>query len=208
MSTPITSDTNIINVNNSLNTILLSYVTKGVIITFDLPDLDNLPSEPTLSVFLYEIHEDLRLRTGQSRTSSVPDKTTNAVTISPGWVNVNCNYLITYWDSTQGGGGGDSPASAPDNQAIKVMNQVVNALVNNRTLPGLTGSYTRMIAPKDELNSLGNFWQSLGNKPRLSLYASVTVPITLSAAVPVTAVGVLTTEADLEQGVTQKIKAS
>jgi len=207
VTTQIASDTNIIQVNTSLNTILKDYVTDGVDISFALPDPDTVPVTPTLSVFLYEIHEDLRLRTGQSRTSSTPDNK-NSVTISPGWVNVNCNYLITYWGPTDKTADPASPGSTPDNQAIQIMNQVVNALVNNRTLPGLTGSYTRMIAPKDELNSLGNFWQSLGNKPRLSLYASVTVPITLSAAVPVTAVGVLTTEADLEQGVTQKIKAS
>jgi len=203
----IASDKNIINVNTALSTILGNYVDDGVGITFDLPNLDNLPTSPTLSVFLYEIHEDLRLRTGQSR-SLTSDSTTGAVTIAPGWVNVNCNYLITYWDSTASSSDSDSPGSLPDNQAIEVMNQVVNALVNNRTLPGLSGSYTRMIAPKDELNSLGNFWQSLGNKPRLSLYASVTVPLMLSAAVPVPAVGVLTTEADLGQNVSKPGKTS
>jgi hypothetical protein len=34
--------------------------------------------------------------------------------------------------------------------------------------------------PKENLNSLGNFWQSLGNRPRLSLNYCVTVPISLS----------------------------
>ncbi|ANB72015.1 DUF4255 domain-containing protein [Paraburkholderia phytofirmans] len=197
MTAAIQSSTAIIDVNNALNTALTNYVDDGVKITFDLPDLDNLPSDPTVSVFLYEIHEDLQLRMSQARAQSRdPDK--NVVTISPAWVNVSCNYLITYWDPQQTTSGVGSPGSAPDNQAIKVMNQVVNALINNRQLAGIPGAYTRMIPPKDELNSLGNFWQALGNRPRLSLHASVTVPVSLTDRNE-TAPGVLTTESNIEQ---------
>ncbi|CAE6748964.1 Pvc16 family protein [Paraburkholderia domus] len=197
MTAAIQSSTAIIDVNNALSTALTSYVDDGVKVTFDLPDLDNLPSDPTVSVFLYEIHEDLQLRTSQVRTNS-RDSGTNVVTISPGWVNVSCNYLITYWDPERTTSGVGSPGSAPNNQAIMVMNQVVNALINNRQLGDIPGAYTRMIPPKDELNSLGNFWQSLGNRPRLSLHASVTVPVSLTDKKD-TAMGVLTTEADMEQ---------
>src|ERR1700759_1622825 len=100
MAAVIGSSTAIIDVNNALNVALTNYVDDGVKITFDLPDLDNLPSDPTVSVFLYEIHEDLQLRTAQVRSAS-RDPATNQVTISPGWVNVSCNYLITYWDPQQ-----------------------------------------------------------------------------------------------------------
>lgn len=197
MTASVPSSSAIIAVNKALNTALTSYVNGEVTITFDLPDPDNLPSDHTLSVFLYEIHEDLQLRISQVRSNSRnPD--TNVVSIAPSWVNVNCNYLITYWDPPQTTSGVGSPASAPDNQAIQVMNQVVNALINNRQLGDIPGAYTRMILPKDELNSLGNFWQSLGNRPRLSLHASVTVPVSLTDKKD-TATGVLTTEADMEQ---------
>jgi hypothetical protein len=57
------------------------------------------------------------------------------------------------------------------------MNQVLNALINNRQLTGIPGAFTRVIPPKEELNSLGNFWQSLGNRPRLVLNYAVTVPV-------------------------------
>lgn len=197
MATTYPSDVAIINVNNALNEALTSYLSPDVAISFELPDLDKLPADPTLSVFLYEIHEDLQLRAAQARVS-VRDPDTNAVSILPGWVNVNCNYLITYWDSSQATGAVGSPGSAPDNQAIKIMNQVVNAVVNNRTLPGIPGAYTRMIPPRDELGSLGNFWQSLDNKPRLSLYISVTVPITLTDKKD-SATGVLESDVNMEQ---------
>lgn len=196
--TIITSNSSILDVNNALFNALSAYVDSGVTIIFDLPQTDNPPTEPTLSVFLYEIHEDLQMRTAQMRVPTY-NKSEKSVSIAPGWVNVNCNYIITFWDITQTQSSGlGSPGDAPDNPAIKVMNQVVNALINNRTLADIRGAYTRMIPPKDELNSLGNFWQSLGNKPRLSLNLSVTVPVTLTNHND-TAPAVETVSADLIQ---------
>nr|WP_083932329.1 Pvc16 family protein [Vibrio sagamiensis] len=40
----------------------------------------------------------------------------------------------------------------------------------------------RVMPPKEELNSLGNFWQALGDKPRMVLNYSVTLPIELEIA--------------------------
>jgi hypothetical protein len=180
MADIIESDTTIIDLNQALYDALSAYVDASVSIIFDLPATDNPPTEPTLSVFLYEIHEDLQMRTAQMRTPPNPSGSTT-ITIAPGAANVCCNYIITYWDiaQTQTSSPG-SPGGAPDNTAIKVMNMVVNALINSRQLAEIPGAYTRMIPPKAELNSLGNFWQSLGNKPRLSLNVSVTVPVPLT----------------------------
>lgn len=180
----IASDTTILNLNQAIYDALAEYVPidvdSGVSIIFDLPNVDNPPSEPTLSVFLYQISEDLQMRTSPMRTSSYNAETKQS-SIAPGWVNVCCNYIITYWDmaQTQGIAPG-SPGSAPDNPSLKIMNQVVNALINNQEIGGIPNAYARMIPPKAELNSLGNFWQSLGNKPRLSLNLSVTVPVVLT----------------------------
>jgi hypothetical protein len=178
------SDTTILELNGAIYDALSQYIDTspdtGVSIVFDLPAVGSTPFEPTLSVFLYEIHEDLQMRTAQTR-ATVHDPQTGTVRISPGRVNVACNYIITYWDGTETQvSNPGSPGSAPDNQAITVMNQVVNALINNRELPGMPGAYTRMIPPKTELSSLGNFWQSLGNKPKLSLCLAVTVPVPLT----------------------------
>lgn len=67
------------------------------------------------------------------------------------------------------------------NQAIVIMNQVLNALINNRQLAAIPGAYTRVIPPREGLNSLGNFWQSLGNRPRLVLNYAATVPVSQTA---------------------------
>lgn len=165
----------LVDVNKAMMMMLRSYVNDKVEIRFDLPDVDAAQSDATVSVFLYDIHEDLQLRTTESRGFNA-----GAGRLLPGWVNVKCNYLITYWESTGPGADAGSPDSQPDNQAIQVMSQVLEALINNRQLADIPGAYTQVVPPKENLNSLGNFWQSLGNRPRLSLNYCVTVPISLS----------------------------
>lgn len=173
MPVQIVSNMIVIEVNRALQSALAAYVDSGVNIIFSLPDPEQLPSEPLVSVFLYDMSEDLELRDGQSRVYR------NGI-LEPGKVNVCCNYLITYWESTNSTSG-DGPGVDPDNQTMLVMNQVLNALINNRQLRQIPGAYTRVIPPKNEgLFSLGSFWQSLGNKPRLLLNYSVTVPISLT----------------------------
>lgn len=171
MKTTHPSNTTVIDVNRAIQDALQAYLDAAVSIRFDLPDPENLPADPVVSVFLYDMYEDLSLRAGEARTYS-------AGVMLPGRVNVCCNYLITYWDNASSASN-DSPAGAPDNQAMRVMNQVLNALINHRSLPSLPGAYTRVIPPRDGLFSLSGFWQSLGNRPRLLLNYSVTVPVTL-----------------------------
>ncbi|MBI6549638.1 DUF4255 domain-containing protein [Xenorhabdus lircayensis] len=167
----------IIDVNKAMEEMLEKCLCKKIAIRFDLPELDTVQSDAMVSVFLYDIHEDLQLRTAESRVFNA-----SSGRLLPGWVNIKCNYLITYWESTKPATDASSPDSQHDNQAIKVMSQVLNALINNRQLTGIPGAYTQVVPPKESLNSLGNFWQSLGNRPRLSLNYSVTVPISLTDA--------------------------
>ncbi|KMW71346.1 hypothetical protein TI10_20965 [Photorhabdus luminescens subsp. luminescens] len=177
MTTIIASDNAIIEINQALNTILSQYLDipgQKIDIRFDLPEINSIQSEPTVSVFLYEIHEDLQLRSAESRRYN---PATN--TLLPGWVNINCNYLITYWDASKPSSDSSSPDSQPNNQAAQVITRVLNALINNRQLTGIPGAYTRVIPQQENLNSLGNFWQSLGNRPRLSLLYSITTPMKL-----------------------------
>lgn len=57
----------LLDVNNAMNKMLRDYVNKDVAIRFDLPDVDATQSDAAISVFLYDIHEDLQLRTAESR---------------------------------------------------------------------------------------------------------------------------------------------
>ncbi|RAX14440.1 DUF4255 domain-containing protein [Photorhabdus bodei] len=167
----------IVEVNTALHEILSQHLNTSsqiIDIRFDLPEINSTPAKPTVSVFLYDIHEDLQLRSAEPRSYN---PTTSS--LLSGWVNINYNYLITYWHSNQPSGDGSNPDSQPNNQAARVMTAILNALVNNRQLPKIPGAYTRVIPPQENLNSLGNFWQALGNRPRLSLLYSITAPVKL-----------------------------
>ncbi len=149
--------------------------TKQIDFRFDLPE--KTPEETgtgraTVSIFLYDIQEDLQMRSGESRRYN-PATGKQA----PGLVHVRCCYLLTYWPGSE-----DPGYEKPDNEPAWVMNRVLNALLNRRTFTELPGSYTQVIPPSEHLNSLGTFWQALGNKPRLCLSYSVTVPMQLQPA--------------------------
>ncbi len=174
---PILSDDTLLRLNESIEKALKAYLNPEVQVRFDLPNPEEKVSEPTVSVFLFDMQEDLQLRHTENRFFN---KETGV--LQPGHVHVRCCYLITYWDLAEGSHSTDAPATVgPRSQSIVIMNQVLNALINHRSLPDIKcATYTRIIQPSEQLNSLGNFWQSLGNKPRLSLSYAVTVPIQLS----------------------------
>ncbi|AZC38219.1 DUF4255 domain-containing protein [Pseudomonas chlororaphis] len=173
------ADSTLIQVNQTIGAMLAEYLPEGVDVVFTLPDTSEQSTPPTVSVFLYDVHEDLSLRTGVARQFSP----SNGM-LMPGSINVCCRYLITYWEM-KASSSSDSPATMADSQAVLIMNDVLNALINARTYPGLSDFYGRVIPPSEQLNSLGNFWQSLGNKPRLCLTYEVTVPIALTRRSPV-----------------------
>ncbi|OWO84290.1 hypothetical protein B5C26_04465 [Photorhabdus luminescens] len=178
MTSVMTSDNEIIEINKALNDILIKYLdipSQKIDIHFDLPEINSIQSKPMVSIFLYDIHEDLKLRSAEPRRYN---PATN--TLLPGWININCNYLITYWGANKLSSDSSNPDSKPDNQAAQVMTRILNALINNRQLTGIPGAYTRILPQQENLNSLGNFWQALGNRPRLSLLYSITVPMKLN----------------------------
>lgn len=193
MATIVTSATAIADVNKALLDVLKQYLdpdsSAGIDIRFDLPEIDSNQSSPTVSVFLYDVHEDLQLRQSEPARLNVASSTLRA-----GWVNLSCNYLITYWEAQSAGSNGDGPDSQPDNQAVQLMTSTLQALLNNRELKDLPGAWTRIIPPQENLNSLGNFWQALGNRPRLSLVYSITVPILLENSLPQTLVKTVSSE--------------
>jgi hypothetical protein len=172
--TPIPSDETLINLNRSIESALNKYLPEGVAIRFDLPAKDENSDIPTVCVFLFDIQEDLQLRAGEGR-----QYVQATGKLLPGYVNIRCRYLITYFEPPQSKSS-DSPASRADSQALRMINNVLNALVNQRTFLDLPGSYTQVIPPTEQLNSLGNFWQAVGNTPRLCLSYMVTVPLRLT----------------------------
>ncbi len=165
----IASDPAIIMLNQQIERAIKSYVPSGVDLDFDIPNPDTPPTIPTVNIFLYSLQEDLALR------SSVPRQYSPTTgNLDPAYVNIRCDYLITYWDSSA-----NTNVSAANSQSMIIMNCVLNALINNREISGIPHAYTRVISPS-ELHGLGIFWQALGNKPRLCLNYSASVPLQLT----------------------------
>jgi len=136
-------------------------------IRFGMFDKDNPPDYPTVYVFLYDVQEELELRHGQPRHYKMPGET-----LAPRYVHVRCCYLLTYWEPEY-----EEPEYAVKSQQNLVNNMALNALLNLKL--DLPSAFVRVIAPSEHLSSLGSFWQSVGDKPRLCLTFTVTVPIAL-----------------------------
>lgn len=164
------SDDTLITLNRNIETALKKYLPadNGPAVRFDMADKDNLPDTPTICVFLYDIQEDLELRHGRSRQYDA-----SAGAFAPRQVHMRCCYLLTYWEKTADGG-----KVGPDAQPVQMMNKALNALLNMQFADDFP-AVLRVVAPSEHLSSLGNFWQSLGDKPRLCLNFNVTVPVRL-----------------------------
>ena len=173
----------IIKLNTALEDVLKVDLGTDIIIRFDLPKLDSPVESPTVSVFLYQLTEDLELREGEPRQYVKADKKYAVAN-----VYLRCSYLITYWDPSDGGESGQGP----DSQQMKVISWITGALINNRELPGGGSLFSRLM-PSEHLNSLGNFWQALGNRPRLCLTYDATIRVPLNDILPaVDPVGTIT----------------
>lgn len=164
------SDERILRLNQQIFEVLINYVDVDPdYIRFDMPNKDDPPEAPTLCVFLYDVQEDMKLRQSQ------PSMTRSTIRQ---YTPVRCCYLLTYWDPV-------TLASGPLSQTMVVMNQVLNALLNlelifNQDTEEEGPVLTRVIEPTERLSSLGTFWHSLGDKPRLCLNLTVTVPVGLA----------------------------
>lgn len=170
---PVSSNECLLRVNEAMYAAISAYVgddERAPDLLFDIPK-DGQVEKATVSVFLYDIHEDLQLRHGENR---VFDPASGESTPC---VHSRFCYLVTCWTAEQG----SLPFSEGFSDAMFLANQVFSALINHRTLPGLPQAYCRVLPPTEQLNSLGTFWQALGNRPRLCMTYMVSLPVPLSS---------------------------
>ncbi|BEM38645.1 hypothetical protein SME10J_23720 [Serratia marcescens] len=142
----------------------------GIELRFDEPDPEHPPASPTLHLFMYLIHEDLSVRHSTQRNYN--PATGNFAAES---AYVRCLYLVTYWDSLSSGGA-DAPGAQVNSPTVLRLTDMLKALLCMRNHPDFKDYMVRVIEP-EALNSLGNFWQALGNKPRAIINFAVTLPV-------------------------------
>jgi hypothetical protein len=151
-------------------------VFEQVSVSFAAPDNSFPPASvvlPAVDLFLYDVRENLDLR-------------------APGWdidyrndgtamrqrkpIRIDCSYLITAWPSES------SPTPAFDEHLL--LSEVMRALLRHPTIPEglLFGKLRGQTAPlpastlhPGKLQSLAEFWQAMGGKPKAALNYTVTI---------------------------------
>lgn len=147
-------------------------------VSFAAPDEQFPPSSvslPALSFFLYDVRENFELRTNQWETAKRDDGMFTRKRVP---VRVNCSYLITAWPSES--------APNPAHDEHRLLGEVMKVLLRHRVIPEaylqgeLAGQEpplrTRIIA-ENQLQSLGEFWQAMGGKPKATLHYGITLSV-------------------------------
>ncbi len=157
-----------------------------VTLSFATPDEEFPPSSvnlPAIDFFLYDVRENMDLRNTQWQTERHQDGT-GVRHHAP--MRVDCSYLITAWPSKN--------VADPADDEHRLLGEVLRVLLRHRVLPAevLQGSLQgqdppargRVLMP-GHLQSIGEFWQALGGKPKVMLPYVITVSLEMLEPVEV-----------------------
>lgn len=148
-----------------------------IAITFD-PPVDQFIAQrvtlPAIDLFLYDIRENQELRSNDY----IDRRSSSGVSRRLPLVRVDCSYLITAWPSTN--------VANPAQDEHRLLSAAMLALLRHTTLPEvlLQGALRSQELPlpaatlqPGRLQSLGEFWQALGGKPKAALNYTVTIAV-------------------------------
>ena len=154
---------------------------EQISISFATPD-DQFPpatvTPPAIDLFLYDIRENRELRTNEWLLKRQSNGT---ATKEPPLVRLDCSYLITAWASDN--------STTPAQDEHRLLGEVMQVLLRYATLPSaiLQGRLINQELPlptavlqPGQLQSLGEFWQALGGKPKAALNYTVTIAVVSS----------------------------
>ena len=155
-------------------------------ISFATPDDQFPPSSvalPAIDLFLYDVRENRELRNNEW---IVERQGNGTATKRRSPVRVECSYLVTAWPSDS------APNPAQDEHHL--LGEVMKVLLSHPTIPAavLQGSLKGQEPPlpaitlqPGHLQSLGEFWQALGGKPKAALNYTVTIGVEVHKAVEI-----------------------
>ena len=151
---------------------------KNITISFASPDDQFPPSGvtlPAIVLFLYDVRENVDLRTNQWETDKQPNGVT---TRKRPPVRVDCSYLITAWPS--------QTAPNPAQDEHRLLGEVLKVLLRHRRIPeqylygeliGQEPPVPARITAESQLQSVGEFWQAMGGRPKATLQYRITVSV-------------------------------
>lgn len=150
----------------------------NVAISFAGPDDQFPPSSvtlPAVAFFLYDVRENVGLRTNQWETERQPNGMT---TRKRPPARVDCSYLITAWPSES--------APNPVQDEHRLLGEVLKVLLRHRRIPetylrgeliGQEPPVPAKIITENQLQSLGEFWQAMGGRPKATLHYGITLSV-------------------------------
>ncbi len=149
---------------------------KSAQIVFDRPADPFTPQQTTVDLFLYDIREDLELRSNEP----VIERTNGKVITHLPPLRVACSYLVTAWP---GGETGDAAVLLEQkllSQALQVLagQPTIDPKLLQGSLKGQEPPLPLVTALVDPQKNLSEFWTALGNKLRPSLTVRITISIT------------------------------
>jgi hypothetical protein len=151
---------------------------RNVAISFAVPDDQFPPSSvtlPAIAFFLYDVRENVGLRTNQWETERQAGGIT---TRKRPPARVDCSYLITAWPSES------APNPAEDEH--RLLGEVLKVLLRHRRIPerylrgelvGQEPPVPAKIIAGNQLQSLGEFWQAMGGRPKATLHYGITLSV-------------------------------
>jgi hypothetical protein len=149
---------------------------KSAQIVFDRPADPFTPQQATVDLFLYDIREDVELRSNEP----VIERMNGQVITHPPPLRVACSYLVTAWP---GGETGDAAVLLEQrllSQTLQVLagQPTIDPKLLQGSLKGQEPPLPLVTALVDPQKNLSEFWTALGNKLRPSLTVRVTISIT------------------------------
>lgn len=176
---------------------------EQVQISFATPD-DQFPPQsvtlPAIDLFLYDVRENLELRSNEVYLERHSNGTATR-TRAP--VRVDFSYLITAWPSQS--------VPDPSEDEHRLLGEVMRVLLRYRLIPeevlqgGLAGQEPPLPVSSlqpGRLQSLGEFWQALGGKPKAALNYTVTLSVEVRPPEEIRLVTDHKIKIRMEQGVT------
>ncbi len=131
---------------------------------------------PAVDLFLYDLQENRDLRSNEWQIEQQLD---GSLRRNSPPIRVDCSYLVTAWPKA-----GDGANPVEDEHLL--LGEVMKVLLQYPTIPSqvLQGSLKSQEVPlpttsmqPGRLQSLGEFWQALGGKPKAALTYTVTVAV-------------------------------
>jgi hypothetical protein len=171
-------------------------------ILFDQPSDSFRPTQTSIDLFLYDIRENVTLRSNEPVIERVAGK---AITRPPP-LRADCSYLVTAWAV----GGADLPLQEHRliSQALQILSgyPIIPASLLIGRLVGQEPPLPMLVARTDGLKNPAEFWTALGTRlrPSFTLTATIsidvfppqTAPIAITSAIQLAQLGAADTRSD------------